>query len=67
MISHYDTGKASSKRFQLWFSAHHKKSVKTNENQSIITKQFNPIVREKSHHGLLWFQLDPSRLQELPE
>ena len=35
------------KRFELRFSVHHKKLVKTYENQFIITKKFHPIFREK--------------------
>ena len=60
-------GKPSSKQFQLRFPAHHKKLVKTNKNQSIITKKFNQIFRDKIHHGLVRSRLDPSRHQGLPE
>ena len=39
--------KSSSRYFQ--FSAHHKKSVNTNKNKSIITKKFNLILRGKTN------------------
>ena len=48
LISDYHTGKPSFKRFQLQFPAQNKKVVKTNENQSFITKKFNPIFQEKT-------------------
>ena len=58
----YHTVKSSSKGFQLQFPARHKKLLKTNENQSIITKKINPIFRKKSHHRS---RQDPNRHQGL--
>ena len=66
-IPHYHTGKPSSKQFQLRFSVHHKKLVETNENQSIITKRFDPIFRRKSRHSLVRSRWDHRRHQGLPE
>ena len=48
-------------------SVYRKKSVQINANQSIITKKFNPIFREKGHHGLLRSHRDPTRHQGLSE
>ena len=56
MIPDYHMAKPSSTRFQVWFSAHHKDLLKTNEIQLIITKKLNPVFQEKNHHRLLWFQ-----------
>ena len=67
LIPDYHTGKTLSKQFQLWFPAHHKKLVKLNENQSILTKKFRTIFREKSYQGMLWSRWDPSRHQGLSE
>ena len=63
LIPNYHTGKTLSKQFQIWFPAHHKKLVKLNENQSIITKKFRTIFREKSYQGMLQSRWDPSRHQ----
>ena len=41
--------------------------VKTNVNQSIMTKKINPLFREKSHRGLLWSWRDSSRHRGLSE
>ena len=38
----------------MQFLSHHKKTVKTNQNQSIITRKFNQIFRGKSYRGLPW-------------
>ena len=43
-IPDYNTGKILSKQSQLRFLAHHKKLVKLNENQSIITKKGRAIL-----------------------
>ena len=43
----YHTGKP------YGLTAYHKKLVKTNENQYVITKTFNSILGGKSYHGLL--------------
>ena len=67
LIPDYHTGKLPIKWFQLWFPAHHKKLVKPNEKQSIITKKINPIFHEKSHQRMLWFGWDPSIHQELSD
>ena len=52
-ILNYCIGKPSSKGFQKRFLAHHEQLSKTNENRSVISKNFKPIFQEKSHHGLL--------------
>ena len=41
-------------------TAYHKKLVKTNESQYVITKTFNSIFGGKSYHGLLRSRWDPS-------
>ena len=41
LIPDIHTGKPSSKRFQLRFSAHNKKLIKLNKNKSFKTKNFN--------------------------
>ena len=41
LIPDIHTGKPSSKRFQLRFSAHNKKLIKSNKNKSFRTKNFN--------------------------
>ena len=42
---------------------HHKKSAKTNKNQSILTKKLNLKFQMKSYLGLLWFQRDDATHQ----
>ena len=57
LILDYHTGEPLSKWFQLRFPPQHKKLVKTNDNQSIITMKFNPIFQEKRqgfHLVTLW-------------
>ena len=58
---------SSSKLFQLvesiQFPVHHKESVKTNKNESMITEKFNLLFRRTSYHGLLWSRRDAAAHQ----
>ena len=45
--------------------AHHKKVLKTNQNQSIITKKFNVILQGKGYYGLPWSWWDTAAHQRL--
>ena len=38
----------------MQFPSHHKKTVKPNQNQSVINRKFNLIFRGKSYGGLRW-------------
>ena len=62
-------GNHSLKEFQLrnvQFSAHHKKSVKMNENQSTSIKKIKTIFWGKSNHGL-WLRRDLTKHEKLSE
>ena len=50
---------------QFLSSVYYKKSVKTDENQIIITKESNLIFHQKSHDGLLQSRRDPSNPETL--
>ena len=67
LITEYYTGKFSFKRFQSRFPAQHKMLINRNENQSIITKKCNPILRGKNRHGFLWSRESLSGRQGLSE